>query len=64
MCELNPKHVKIYRLEFFTSQAISKEEWERLVVEKAIEIEQQLNASGKIRVHIHEVDIICDEINK
>ena len=55
MCEINPKHSKFFRLEFFTSKPITKEEWNSLVYPKVLKLEQELNQSGVIRVHIHEV---------
>jgi hypothetical protein len=54
VCELNPKRKAFYRLEFFTAQDIPEIEWNQLVVEKLLMLEQYLNESGKIRVHIHE----------
>jgi len=53
MCEINPKRTKIFRLEFFTSHSISEKEWNTLVVERLLELEQAFNATSQIRVHIH-----------
>jgi len=56
MCEINPKHKMIMRLEFFTSNPnLSKEGWEQLVAEKALAMEMLGNMDGQLRVHIHEV---------
>ncbi len=56
MCEINPKHTKILRLEFFTSNPITtQEEFEKMVAERALAMEMLANADGQIRCHIHEV---------
>ena len=39
---------------FFTSHKISDEDWNKLVIERLIKLEEEFNQSGKIRVHIHE----------
>lgn len=54
MCEINPKRKKIFRLEFFTAHDMDDEQWEKLVIERLLFLEQQFNKSGKIRVHVHE----------
>ena len=54
MCEINPKRKQFFRLEFFTAHEITKDEWNRIVLETILELEQKFNASGKVRVHIHE----------
>lgn len=53
MCEINPKRTRFYRIEFFTSEEISDEEWMEVVVGRILELEQSFNYSGKVRVHIH-----------
>ena len=54
MCEINPKHTLIFRLEVYTSNpTMTKEEFLQLVAERLIQAEQDLNKDGKIRVHIH-----------
>lgn len=55
MCELNPKHTKILRLEFFTSQDVSEEAFLQNVAEKALQMEMLANADGTIRCHVHEM---------
>jgi hypothetical protein len=57
MCELNPAHTKIFRLEAYTSRRdMTEEEFVKLVCEKLIEVEQQLNADFRFRFHIHETE--------
>ena len=57
MCEINPKHTKIFRLEFFTSLNMTKEEFEELVIEHALEMESVANKDARIRCHVHEVEM-------
>lgn len=55
MCEINPKHTQIFRLEAFTSNyKTTREEFDREVRERLLEAEIRLNADGKFRFHIHE----------
>ena len=54
MCEINPKRKRFFQLEFFTSHIISDEEWEKLVLQRLLELEQSFNMTGRVRVHIHE----------
>lgn len=54
MCEINPKRKQFFDLEFFTSDIISDEEWNKIVVNILFQLENKINESGKIRVHIHE----------
>ena len=57
MCEINPRHTKIFRLEFFTSNPnATKEEFEQMVMERALQMEMMANADGQLRCHIHEVE--------
>lgn len=57
MCEINPKHKKIMRLEFFTSNPnTTQEEFEQLVAEKALAMEMLANMDGQLRCHVHEQD--------
>jgi hypothetical protein len=57
MCEINPAHKQIFRLEFFTSNPYMTEaRWRELVLERLLELEQAFNKTGEIRVHIHEVE--------
>lgn len=55
MCEINPKRSEFFKLEFFTSQDITDSEWTNLVLERILKLEQEFNASGKIRVHVHPI---------
>lgn len=55
MCEINPRHTKILRLEFFTSAPnMSAEEFEQIVAEKCLNMEMLANEDGRIRCHVHE----------
>lgn len=55
MCEINPKHTKILRLEFFTSHpTMTEEEFEQIVAEKCLEAEMSINQDMRIRCHIHD----------
>jgi hypothetical protein len=54
MCEINPKRIRVFRLEFFSAHDLTDERWERLIYEKLIKLENEFNAPGEIRVHIHE----------
>jgi len=55
MCEINPKHTKILRLEFFTADPnMKKEEFEQIVAETALAMEMDANKDFRIRCHIHE----------
>lgn len=57
MCEINPKHTRIFRLEFFTSiPTMTQEEFDKIVIEKALVIEMAINADMRIRCHIHETE--------
>lgn len=57
MCELNPKHTKILRLEFFTSHPkMTKEEFEKIILDKCLEMEMKANEDGRIRCHVHEME--------
>lgn len=56
MCEINPKHTKILRLEFFTSHNLSQEEFEQIVAGKVLDMEMMANTDGRIRCHVHEQD--------
>lgn len=55
MCEINPKHTLIFRLEAYTSDPrMTKAEFERAVVEKLMKTEMELNKDMQFRFHIHE----------
>lgn len=55
MCEINPKHSAFFRLEAFTSHDMSEGEFVNEVAKRLFNVEQQLNADGHFRFHIHEV---------
>lgn len=58
MCEINPKHTKILRLEFFTSDRdMSKEKFNEIVAVTCLDMEVTANERGFLRCHIHENDI-------
>lgn len=55
MCEINPKHAAFFRLEAFTSNPeMTREQFDQAVAERLFAVEQQLNADGALRFHIHE----------
>lgn len=54
MCAIDPKHKKRFILDVFTSQDVSKEDFDAITRTVALETEIQLNASGKLRWHLHE----------
>jgi hypothetical protein len=56
MCEINPKRSAYFTLEFFTSQDMTRDDWNQLVYERLLMLEQELNKDGRVRVHVHESD--------
>lgn len=56
MCEINPKRKQFFILEFFTTREMTQAEWEATVYSRILGLEEAFNASGEVRVHIHEVD--------
>lgn len=57
MCEINPAHKAKFTLELFTSdRRISDLAWRDMVNEAVIKVEMELNKTGEIRCHIHEVE--------
>lgn len=54
MCEINPSRKQFFRLEFFTTLPMTEDEWNVLVSGRLVTLEQVFNATGNIRVHIHE----------
>lgn len=57
MCEINPRHTKIFRLEFFTSAPnMTREEFEEIVTRSAVMMEMGANEDMRIRCHVHEVE--------
>jgi len=57
MCELNPKRKAIYRLEFWTSHELTQEQFIMQVVPRLLMLEEVFKKEGKVRVHVHEVDV-------
>jgi hypothetical protein len=54
MCEINPVHTSIFRLEAFTSDSsMTFEEFENLIAQKLLEVEVELNKDMRFRFHIH-----------
>jgi hypothetical protein len=57
MCEINPAKASLFLLEFFTSdRRVTAEDWDQMVRERVLELEQKFNESGEIRVHVHEIE--------
>lgn len=56
MCEINPKHTKILRLEFFTSHIMTEHEFIEIVAKKALDMEMLANNDGRIRCYVHEME--------
>ena len=55
MCEIYPKHAAFFRLEAFTSNPnMSRDEFDNEVLKRVLKVEQQLNADGRFRFHIHD----------
>lgn len=55
MCEINPKHTLIMRLEVFTLHpTMTHEEFVARAMDKLLRAEILLNADGRFRFHIHE----------
>lgn len=54
MCEINPTHTIVLRLEFFTSHpTMTEDEFQKIVVEHALRMEMSANDDFRIRCHIH-----------
>ena len=55
MCAINPKHKDNYILRVYTSHpTMTKEEFDKLVLEKLTELEVQLNNDTRLRWHVEE----------
>lgn len=55
MCEINPRHTKILRLEFFTSHpTMTREAFDTIIAEECLAMEMKANQDFRIRCHIHE----------
>lgn len=60
MCEINPKHSAFFRLEAFTSHDMTATQFIAEVMDRLIKVEQDLNADGRFRFHIHEAPLVGD----
>ena len=56
MCEINPTHGKKFVLEFWTSEHMTEQAWLATIMPMVLEMEMNANKSGKVRVHIHEME--------
>lgn len=56
MCEINPKHKKFFRLEFFSTVEMPERLWQEATAAIANHWEQEVNKGGPIRCHIHEIE--------
>ena len=55
MCAINPARQQHFTLNFYTSNPnMTDERWQKLVLERILELEQAFNKTGEIRVHINE----------
>lgn len=54
MCAINPIHKKRIIFDFYTSHPMTREDFEKSLIEWAMKEEQILNAHGNIRVHVKE----------
>ena len=52
MCAINPKRKQFFRLEFYTAHPMTDERWKELLSTTLIQLEQEFNKTGEIRVHI------------
>jgi hypothetical protein len=56
MCAINPTHEYHLTISVYTSLKITQEEFRNLTISKLVEAEQQLNADGRLRFHIQDLD--------
>lgn len=54
MCAINPLHKKRLIFDFYTSHPMTKEAFDKAILEWSLMEEQRLNAFGKFRVHVKE----------
>jgi hypothetical protein len=55
MCEINPKHKALFRLEAYTSDPnISAEQFEVAIAERLLKAEMELNKDSRFRFHVHD----------
>lgn len=60
MCAINPTHKKRLIFDFYTSHQMTKEVFDKAIIEWSLREEQRLNAFGKFRVHVKETDQPAD----
>lgn len=60
MCAINPIHKKRMIFDFYTSEKVSKEEFENKIIEICLTTEQSMNQSGLIRCHVKETEQEAD----
>lgn len=57
MCAINPVHKKRILLDIYTADSsMTKEEFENIIIYKALAIEELLNESTHLRWHIKETE--------
>lgn len=55
MCEINPAHTLIFRLEVYTSdKRMTSDEFEKKVYALVFDTEMKLNENYQFRFHIHD----------
>ena len=52
MCAINPKNSLMFTLKVYSSINMAKDEFESLVMEKLLRVEQELNADMRLRWHV------------
>lgn len=56
MCAISPLHKKRIIFDFYTSHPMSKEAFDKFLLDWCLTEEQKLNALGKIIVHVKETE--------
>jgi hypothetical protein len=59
MCAINPKQQATFGLRVSTVEDVSAEKFMEAVMKKLLDAEQELNADGRQRWHVHTVDDPC-----
>lgn len=60
MCAINPLHKKRIIFDFYTSHLMTKDEFDKHIIEWSLVSEQTLNKYGEIRVHVKETEQEAD----
>lgn len=60
MCAIKPLHKKRIIFDFYTSHPMTKESFDKAILQWSLREEQRLNAFGKFRVHIKETEQEAD----